>query len=41
MWQKFVLKTNISLKKLMINGLACAIVSYIILCGIISIYVGN
>ena len=25
----------------MINGLACAIVSYIILCGIISIYIGN
>ena len=41
MWQKFVLKINISLKKLMINGLASAIVSYIILCGIISIYVGN
>ena len=40
MWQKFVLKI-ISLKELMINGLACAIVSYIILCGIISIYVGN
>ena len=40
MWQKFVLKI-ISLKKIMINGLACAIVSYVILCGIISIYVGN
>ena len=40
MWHKFVLKI-MSLKKLMINGLACAILSYIILCGIISFYVGN
>ena len=40
MWHKFVLKI-ISLKKLTINGLACTILSYIILCGLISIYVGN